>query len=588
MRQRLLSLYALLALAGAGCGVGTLDFGGLAVDEAETDLTVDPSAVMGKIAFGETVTDLPFNCSPTYRAFEFTTTQRNHPIDIWVRSSADAKAWVTKSDFAALTSNDNADATTRDAHIVHRVRTPGTYYVVFKEKTCKPAMFSLSLGPTTGCPDSGSTGACQSRDAGANQYDSGAPRSDAGPAQVDSGTSPYDSGTPRSDAGLAQVDSGISPYDSGTPRSDAGLAQVDSGTSPYDSGTARSDAGLAQVDSGTSPYDSGTSRSDAGLAQVDSGASPYDSGTPRSDAGLAQVDSGASPYDSGTPRSDAGFNRSDAGSIRVLFDNTKAEQAGNADWVVDDSGPLPSPANPNYESDWVGGFSAWGVALARGGYQIETLSLPNRITMDDPSNPQDLSNYQVFVVPEPNVAFTPEEHMALVDFVIAGGGLFMIADHTGADRNNDGVDAVEVWNDLAQAQGNPFGITFASDNFTQTPDNLAHDSTTPILHGPFGEVSAVTIYAGCSLTLSPQANPSVRGVIWKNGVAQGASGVAFAIAELGLGRVAAIGDSSPADDGTGSAGDRLFNGWDDSQGTNAALFLNATAWLAGLGRPISP
>lgn len=33
-------------------------------------------------------------------------------------------------------------------------------------------------------------------------------------------------------------------------------------------------------------------------------------------------------------------------------------------------------------------------------------------------------------------------------FVKNGGGLFMISDHTGADRNNDGEDAVEILNDL--------------------------------------------------------------------------------------------------------------------------------------------
>ncbi len=42
------------------------------------------------------------------------------------------------------------------------------------------------------------------------------------------------------------------------------------------------------------------------------------------------------------------------------------------------------------------------------------------------------------------------------------------------------------------------------------------------------------------------------------------------------------GDSSTIDDGTGQSGNTLFDGWND-RGTNAALALNATAWLAGDG-----
>jgi hypothetical protein len=35
------------------------------------------------------------------------------------------------------------------------------------------------------------------------------------------------------------------------------------------------------------------------------------------------------------------------------------------------------------------------------------------------------------------------------------------------------------------------------------------------------------------------------------------------------------------DDGTGQSGNTLFNGWNDPAGTDAALALNATEWLAG-------
>jgi hypothetical protein len=48
------------------------------------------------------------------------------------------------------------------------------------------------------------------------------------------------------------------------------------------------------------------------------------------------------------------------------------------------------------------------------------------------------------------------------------------------------------------------------------------------------------------------------------------------------------GDSSPIDDGTGQPGNTLHDGWNDPAGTDAALALNATAWLAGTGAVGTP
>jgi hypothetical protein len=54
---------------------------------------------------------------------------------------------------------------------------------------------------------------------------------------------------------------------------------------------------------------------------------------------------------------------------RVLFDDTKAETAGNADWIISTSMPDPTVQNPNpqKETDWTGAISSWGVALQRTG-----------------------------------------------------------------------------------------------------------------------------------------------------------------------------------------------------------------------------
>ena len=54
---------------------------------------------------------------------------------------------------------------------------------------------------------------------------------------------------------------------------------------------------------------------------------------------------------------------------RILFDNSKAETAGNADWIVSTSQPDPiaQNASPQKETDWTGALSAWGVGLQKTG-----------------------------------------------------------------------------------------------------------------------------------------------------------------------------------------------------------------------------
>src|SRR5437899_9801169 len=110
-------------------------------------------------------------------------------------------------------------------------------------------------------------------------------------------------------------------------------------------------------------------------------------------------------------------------SAQILFDNTKAETAGNADWIIDTHQPIPSPAisgitSSSTESYWTGALSSWGVALAKlrnagqislAGNGLETLPTTGTITYGSGSNAQDLSHYQVFVVCEPNIRFTDAE-----------------------------------------------------------------------------------------------------------------------------------------------------------------------------------
>ncbi|MGW1747434.1 hydrolase [Streptomyces sp. NPDC002092] len=271
---------------------------------------------------------------------------------------------------------------------------------------------------------------------------------------------------------------------------------------------------------------------------------------------------------------------------RVLFDDGHAEEAGNADWIISTSKPDPLGENssPSVETDWTGALSSWGVALQKtGSYSLKTAT--SALTYGG-SSATDLSNFDTLVLPEPNTLFTTAEKTAIMTFVKNGGGLFMISDHTGADRNNDGYDAVQILNDLMTNNSvdstDPFGFSIDSLNISSDHPAAISDSTNPVLHGSFGTVTKSLIANGTTATLKPSDNSSVKGLLYRTGYS-GNTGAFFLTSTFGSGRVAFWGDSSPIDDGTGQSGNTLYDGWHDSSATNAALALNATAWLAGDG-----
>jgi hypothetical protein len=273
---------------------------------------------------------------------------------------------------------------------------------------------------------------------------------------------------------------------------------------------------------------------------------------------------------------------------RILFDNAHAETAGNADWIVSTSQPDPlgQDSTPSAETDWTGALSSWGVALQKSGsYSLKTLP-PGSSLAYGGTTATDLSNFDTLVLPEPNTLFTTAEKTAIMTFVKNGGGLFMISDHTGADRNNDGEDAVEILNDLMSNNSvdstDPFGFSIDALSISSDYPSAISDSTNPVLHGSFGTVSKSLIASGTTATLKPADNAAVKGLLYRTGYS-GNTGAFFATSTFGSGRVAFWGDSSPIDDGTGQSGNTLYDGWNDTGATNAALALNATEWLAGAG-----
>lgn len=280
-----------------------------------------------------------------------------------------------------------------------------------------------------------------------------------------------------------------------------------------------------------------------------------------------------------------------SGPRRVLFDAKHGQTAGNDDWIIDQDNNIPqrtptplqsSITATTSENYWTGGISAWGIALVKLGLQVETIPSTGSMAFGNTTNAQDLANYDVLVIDEPNIRFTTAEKTAVLNFVKSGGGLFMIANHSGSDRNSDGWDAPAIWNDLMSSnsvQANPFGIRYDLLNFSETSSNVA-TTVNPLTNGSQGKVTSLKYSSGSSMTLT--SGSAARGVIWRTGTSQGLTRVMAAYSTYGNGKIVAMCDSSPSDDGTGAPNNTLYKGWTDLSGNHSRLHLNATLWLARL------
>jgi Bacterial Ig domain len=282
----------------------------------------------------------------------------------------------------------------------------------------------------------------------------------------------------------------------------------------------------------------------------------------------------------------------------ILFDAMHAQTAGNADWTLDEDScgtaqRLPTPdqagiTGSTAETFWNGGHSAMGVDLVKKGFHVESLPVGSRVTYGDATNAQDLSNYNVYVIPEPNIRFTAAEITAIRNFVSNGGGLFMISDHAGADRNNDGWDPPQIFNEVV---GSPsvFGITFGADKLNTTTDwfdnhpdaNYTTDTASPIIYtGPYGSPSptkGLGLFGSTSMTLSGVA----KGHVWMtSGTHDTSTRVTYATSTYGTGRICAIGDSSVTEDATNGCSHTTYLGYNDPAWDNGMLVANGVYWLA--------
>lgn len=307
-------------------------------------------------------------------------------------------------------------------------------------------------------------------------------------------------------------------------------------------------------------------------------------------------------------------NNTQAQTVKILFDASKAETAGNADWIIDadkhnlvlnsagvfetgntydnsNAQRIPTPAQSGITSTttegyWMGAISAWGVECVKYGYQVESLPWNGVISYGNLSNQQDLSFYNIYVVCEPNINYTPSEKDAIVNFVKNGGSLFMISGHNGSDRNFDGWDSPHIWNNLMDSntiQKKPFGFAFDYVNISQTVNSFPVIANDSILKGTaYGNVTQLKWSSGATMTLNTSLNSTVKAHAYKTGTS-GSSNVLVASSRFGAGKVASFSDSSPFDDGTGDPNEvaNLYDGWlGDASGNHKKIIMNTTIWLA--------
>lgn len=284
---------------------------------------------------------------------------------------------------------------------------------------------------------------------------------------------------------------------------------------------------------------------------------------------------------------------------KVLFDNTHGSTAGAADWVID------------------GAFSDFANALADKGYYVKELRKVTPITLAD------LTGWDVVVMAECNIPFKASEQAALLQYVQNGGSLFLIADHYNADRNKNRWDGSEVFNGyrrgawsnptkgMATAEANSypmqgvvssdwlatnFGVRF---RYNALGDLVANDIVAPsqafnITTG----VATVAMHAGATLAILDPTK--AKGIVylptttvkWASAVDQGVyngggrpEGPMVAVAKVGLGKAAFIGDSSPIEDATAKylkeetgGAKTTYAGWQEQN--DATLVPQVIDWLA--------
>lgn len=329
-----------------------------------------------------------------------------------------------------------------------------------------------------------------------------------------------------------------------------------------------------------------------------SGSEPGEPGNPGNPSDPGNPD----PGNPGQP----GTTLPDGKGKKVLFDNTHAQTAGAADWVID------------------GAFSDFAGGLRNAGFTVDQLNRSIPFTYGEQAITYDkLRQYDVFIIGEANVPFKASEQAALLQYVKNGGGVFFISDHYNADRNKNRWDSSEVMNGYRRgAYTNPakgmnaeeaaspamqgltssdwlaanFGVRFRYNALgdVNATDLVAADQSFGIMKG----VRSIAMHAGSTLAIIDPAKSKGIAYIpagtkkWGNAVDQGvyngggrAEGPFAAISKVGQGKAAFIGDSSPVEDATpkyvreeNGQSKKTYDGFKEVD--DATFLVQTVQWLA--------
>ena len=149
-------------------------------------------------------------------------------------------------------------------------------------------------------------------------------------------------------------------------------------------------------------------------------------------------------------------------------------------------------------------------------------------------------DYKAIILAEPNNPYTEEETKLFVDFVKNGGGLFIIGDHDHSDRNKNGWDSVRIFNTFTPT----FGFKIQKDIILyEAPLAGKVNKKHPAMYG----FRAVGVWAGGTYDVFEAPNAKAEGLVYSSTT----KSPYIVVSEYGKGRVFAIGDSSPFDDGRG-------------------------------------
>lgn len=293
---------------------------------------------------------------------------------------------------------------------------------------------------------------------------------------------------------------------------------------------------------------------------------------------------------------------------KVLFDNTHGETAGAADWVID------------------GGFSDFADGLRKDGFTVNQLEREFPLDFSKPAiTLAKLQDYDVFIIGEANIPFKTSEQEAMLQYVQGGGSIFFIGDHYNADRNLNRWDSAETFNGYRRgAFGDPTkgmsaeeASSGAMQNVTST-DWLGTNFGIRFRYNALGDIESgqtvvpssesfgitegvrtVEMHAGGTLAI---LDPSkAKGLVympknppaWNNAVDQGVyngggidEGPFAAIAKVGKGKAAFIGDSSPVEDASpkyvredDGKTKKTYNGFLE-EGDNSEFLVQTVEWLA--------